>query len=116
MLKIQDISVYVNDYLLDTYVADAVLVSTPTGSTAYNLSAAGPVLAPDMEAFVITPVCPHSLNKRSIVVSADSKICIKIISTGDIINITKAEETIDMVRFGDVGFFDRMRSKLNREV
>ncbi len=128
--------VYVDEDLLDTYVADAVLVSTPTGSTAYNLSAAGPVLAPGMEAMIITPVCPHSLNKRSLVVSAESKLKIEVgrtkekyedeaairvdgkllctVSTGDAIFIEKAEATFDMVRLGDVSFFDKMRSKLNR--
>lgn len=129
--------VYVNEELLDTYVADAILVSTPTGSTAYNLSAAGPVLTPGMEAMIITPICPHSLNKRSLVVSADAKLRIEVgktkeqytdeaavrgdgqvlgtVSTGDIVQIEKAEATFDMVRLGDISFFDKMRSKLNRD-
>lgn len=129
--------VYVDGELLDTYVADAILVSTPTGSTAYNLSAAGPVLAPGMEAMIITPICPHSLNKRSLVVSAEAKLRIEVgrtkeqyedaaavrgdgqvlwtVSTGDTIWIEKAEATFDMVSLGDVSFFDRMRSKLNRD-
>lgn len=128
--------VYVDDELLDTYVADGVLVSTPTGSTAYNLSAAGPVLAPGMEAMIITPICPHSLNKRSLVVSSDSRLRIEVgrtkenykdeatirgdgqmlwtVSTGDVIWIEKADATVDMVHLGDVSFFERMRSKLNR--
>lgn len=130
-------SVYVDDELLDTYVADGILVSTPTGSTAYNLSASGPVLSPTMEAMIITPICPHSLNKRSLVVSSDSKLCIEVgktkenyqdeaaiqgdgqmlwtVSSGDVIWIEKATETFDMVRLGDVSFFDKMRSKLNRD-
>ena len=129
--------VFVNDELMDTYVADGILVSTPTGSTAYNLSAAGPVLAPTMEAMIITPICPHSLNKRSLVVSSDSKLRIEVgktkenyqdeaairgdgqmlwtVSTGDVVWIEKAKETFDMVRLGDVSFFDKMRSKLNRD-
>lgn len=129
--------VYVDGELLDTYVADAVLVSTPTGSTAYNLSAAGPVLAPGMEAMIITPICPHSLNKRSLVVSADAELRIEVgrtkeqyhdeaavrgdgqmlwtVSTGDTILIRKAEITFDMVSLGDVSFFEKMRSKLNRD-
>lgn len=129
--------VYVDDELLDTYVADGILVSTPTGSTAYNLSAAGPVLAPGMEAMIITPICPHSLNKRSLVVSSNSRLRIEVgrtkenykdeaavrgdgqmlwsVSTGDVIWIEKAEETFDMVHLGDVSFFERMRSKLNRD-
>lgn len=130
------VSVFVDDYRMDTYVADGLLVSTPTGSTAYNLSAAGPVLAPGMEAMIITPICPHSLNKRSLVVSSESKLRIEVgrtkdnyedeaavrgdgqmlwtVSTGDVIWIEKAKETFDMVRLGDVSFFDKMRSKLNR--
>lgn len=129
--------VYVDDELMDTYVADAILVSTPTGSTAYNLSAAGPVLAPGMEAMIITPVCPHSLNKRSLVVSAEAKLRIEVgqtkeqyhdeaavrgdgkmlwtVSTGDTIWIEKAVTTFDMVSLGDVSFFEKMRSKLNRD-
>lgn len=129
--------VYVDDELLDSYVADGVLVSTPTGSTAYNLSAAGPVLAPGMEAMIITPICPHSLNKRSLVVSSQSKLRMEVgktkltyndeatvladgevictLQTGDEVWIEKAEETFGMVRLGDAGFFERMRSKLNRD-
>lgn len=129
--------VYVDDELLDTYVADGILVSTPTGSTAYNLSAAGPVLVPGMEAMIITPICPHSLNKRSLVVSSQSKLRIQVgktkenyqdeatvrgdgkvlwtVASGDEVWIEKAEATFDMVRLGDVSFFDRMRSKLNRD-
>ena len=129
--------VFVNDELMDTYVADGILVSTPTGSTAYNLSAAGPVLAPTMEAMIITPICPHSLNKRSLVVSSDSKLRIEVgktkenyqdeaairgdgqmlwtVSTGDVVLVEKAKETFDMVRLGVVSFFDKMRSKLNRD-
>ena len=128
--------VYVDDSLLDTYVADGILISTPTGSTAYNLSAAGPVLEPAMEAVIITPVCPHSLNKRSLVVSSRSRLRIEVgrtkenyddeaairgdgqmlwtVSTGDVIWIEKAEATFDMVCLGDVSFFDKMRSKLSR--
>lgn len=128
--------VYVDDSFLDAYVADAVLISTPTGSTAYNLAASGPVLAPGMEAMIITPICPHSLNKRSLVVSSRAKIRIVIgsmkgnneveaavlgdgkllgtVKTGDAVEIGKARETFDMVRLGGVSFFDKMRSKLNR--
>lgn len=129
--------VYVNDELADTYVADGVLIATPTGSTAYNLSAGGPVLSPAMEGFIITPICPHSLNKRSIVVSAQDRIKVKVgqtraniideatvsvdgqllndAQTGDTIEIYKATEKIQLVRFEETGFFQRMRNKLNRQ-
>ncbi len=130
-------SVWVNDELMDTYVADGVIVATPTGSTAYNLSAGGPVLSPDMEALVITPICPHSLNKRSLVVSSEDTIRIQVertresymdeasvrcdgeilwnASSGDVVYIRKAEQMVDMVCLGDVGFYEKMRSKLNRK-
>lgn len=130
-------SVWVNDELMDTYVADGIIVATPTGSTAYNLSAGGPVLSPDMEALVITPICPHSLNKRSLVVSSGDTIRIQVektresyideasvrcdgeilwgASTGDVVYIRKAEQAVDMVCLGDVGFYQKMRSKLNRK-
>ena len=128
--------VYVDDDLMDTYVADGVLISTPTGSTAYNLSAGGPVLAPGMEAMIITPICPHSHNKRSLIVSADSKLRIEVgrtkehyvdeasircdghllwtVSSGDVICIERAEATFDMIKLGEISFFEKMRSKLNR--
>lgn len=129
-------SVWVNDALMDTYVADGVLVATPTGSTAYNLSSGGPVLSPNMEALVITPLCPHSLNKRSIVVSSDDCIRIQVErtresyvdeaavrcdgellwtgQTGDVVNIRRAAESFEVVSIRDVSFFEKMRSKLNR--
>ena len=67
------VQVYVGEKLLDAYVADGLIISTPTGSTAYNLSAGGPVLEPGMGAIIITPICPHSFNKRSLVVSSESR-------------------------------------------
>lgn len=129
-------SVWVNDELMDTYVADGVIVATPTGSTAYNLSAGGPVLSPNMNALVITPICPHSLNKRSLVLSSEDTIRIQVertresyvdeatvrcdgevlweVQTGDVVNIRKAEESFDMVSIRGIGFYEKMRSKLNR--
>ena len=66
-LKVLRYSVYVNDEYLNEYAADGVLVATPTGSTSYNLSAGGPVIAPGARMMVLTPICSHSLNARSIV-------------------------------------------------
>jgi len=67
-------SVCVNGYLMDKIRADGIIVATPTGSTAYNLSAGGPILVPNGEMMVITPVCPHSLNTRPVVVSAEDTV------------------------------------------
>lgn len=129
-------SVWVNDELMDTYVADGVIVATPTGSTAYNLSAGGPVLSPNMNALVITPICPHSLNKRSLVLSAEDTIRIQVertreiyldeatvrcdgevlweVQTGDVVNIRRAQQFVDVVSIQGIGFYEKMRSKLNR--
>lgn len=134
--RIITISVYAGGELIDKYVADGVILSTPTGSTAYNLSAGGPVLSPEMEAIIITPICPHSLNKTSIVVSAKENISVKVeqtregiadiatisvdgkllseASTGDIIEVSVANHRIEIVKCNQSGFFERMRSKLNR--
>ena len=77
------IKVYINDELADIYRADGLIISTPTGSTGYNLSAGGPVMVPDTEATVITPICAHSLNKRSLVVSARDRIVLELGQTKD---------------------------------
>ena len=77
------IKVYINDELADIYRADGLIISTPTGSTGYNLSAGGPVMVPDTEATVITPICAHSLNKRSLVVSAMDRIVLELGQTKD---------------------------------
>ncbi len=66
----------INDKEVCNYLADGIIISTPTGSTAYGLSAGGPVLSPDIEAFVIVPICPHTLNARPLVVPATEEISI----------------------------------------
>ncbi|MBQ8280941.1 MAG: NAD(+)/NADH kinase [Lachnospiraceae bacterium] len=68
------ITVYVDDQLFGSYEGDGVIVSTPTGSTGYNLSTGGPIVAPNVGAMIITPICPHAFNARSFVISADSKV------------------------------------------
>ncbi|MBP5384642.1 MAG: NAD(+)/NADH kinase [Lachnospiraceae bacterium] len=77
-LKILHFEIFVNEMLLGTYTADGMIVSTPTGSTAYNLSAGGPIVEPDAMAILLTPICPHNLNTRAIVLSADDVIRIRI--------------------------------------
>ncbi|MFH0702572.1 MAG: NAD(+)/NADH kinase [bacterium] len=79
---------YINNKHVCDYVADGLIVSTPTGSTAYTLSAGGPVVMPELEAMVIVPICPHSLTTRPIVIPADEKIMVKIKTDSDSIYLT----------------------------
>lgn len=77
-LRIVTFDIYVKGKLLNKYSADGIIISTPTGSTGYNLSAGGPIVEPDSKMILITPICPHTLNSRSIVLSGDDEVCVKI--------------------------------------
>ena len=72
------IMIYINDNLFTAYEGDGLIISTATGSTGYNLSAGGPIMAPGVNALLITPICPHALGVRSFVISGDDKVRIKI--------------------------------------
>lgn len=69
---------YVGDMLVDHYIADGLVLSSPTGSTAYSLSAGGPIIAPDVQCFLLNPICPHTLTARPIVLSARERVRLKI--------------------------------------
>ena len=129
------VRVFLNDDLVDIYTGDGVLISTPTGATGYNLSAGGPVIAPHLKAMVVTPICPHSLNKRSLVVDADDNIRLEVgqtresvedlamvsadgrlvgeIITDDALEIAVPHAVTKLVKLSPVGFYERMRGKLN---
>ncbi len=134
--RIISVSVYVNDELVDRYRGDGVIISTPTGSTGYNLSSGGPVVKPDARVMIITPICPHTLNSRSIVVSSEDTIKIKIdeskktqeeeaiatfdgrmailLQAEDVINISKAKEEAKLVKINHTSFFDILRTKIGQ--
>lgn len=133
-LRLLEFHVYVNGELLNTYHADGVIVATPTGSTAYNLSAGGPVVDPVASMIVITPICSHALNTSSIVLSADDEVTIAVgegrdgnketaclsfdgecneeVHTGDKIVIRKAEETTKLFKLNKISFLEILRKKM----
>lgn len=128
------VKVFVNEELAATYRADGVIVSTPTGSTGYNLSSGGPVMVPELQAVSITPICPHSLNNRSLVVRAEDVIRLEIGSskemqidesvivvdgqilnhmvTGDYITIKKSRKDTKMIKLTESNFFHIFRKKI----
>lgn len=134
--RIINISIYVNGELADSYRGDGVIVSTPTGSTGYNLSSGGPVVKPDTDILVITPICPHTLGARSIVISSNDTVTIQInenkrsneegavavldgkptgeLKAGDSIHITKSPEKTKMVKINHVEFFEVLRKKIGQ--
>ncbi len=76
-IKMSSFNFYCNDKFVSKYKSDGLIISTPTGSTAYNLSAGGPVVDPKIESIILTPICPHSLNQRTIIFNADSVLKIE---------------------------------------
>ncbi len=125
----------VNDHVLNDFFADGILISTPTGSTGYNLSAGGPIVEPPASLMVITPVNPHTLTTRSIILSDKDKVEIKILpsnsnksvcvatyfdgarkqflSEGDRVVVTKAHKTVKLCKLSDMSFLEMLRRKLN---
>jgi NAD+ kinase len=130
LARIINIEVHVGGELLSTFRADGLIVSTPTGSTAYNLSAGGPIVHPTMRAVVITPICPHTLTNRPIVLpdnkpielsmaSPDRKIFLTLdgqegipLAGDERIVIRRARSTVQMVLSPSKGYFAILRSKL----
>ena len=120
----------VNGALLTQYYADGLIVATPTGSTAYSLSAGGPLLTPDSEAFAITPICPHTLTNRSVIVGDKSEIEVRLcnqldelyltvdgqqaiaMKAHDAVRIRRAAQTVPLAMLPHLPFFELARRKL----
>jgi NAD+ kinase len=127
-----ELEVSVGDQFVTSVKADGLIVATPTGSTAYNLAAGGPIVHPSMDALVLTPIAPHTLTNRPIVISADREVRVKSTGTnagdevyvtvdgqtgfalqeGDEIAITKAPKPIRLIRATTRSYFEVLRKKL----
>ena len=130
LARIIELEAYLNDQFVNLFRADGLIVATSTGSTAYNLSAGGPVIYPSMNAIVITPICPFTLSNRPIVVPDDSVIEVRLITrneevaltldgqvgfplqAGDRAVIRKSNTTFNLVQPASRNYFDVLRDKL----
>lgn len=133
-LRVIHFDLFVNGELLNSYKADGVIISTPTGSTAYNLSAGGPIVEPTASMIVITPICSHALNTSSIVISAEDEIVIRVsegrngtveevlvafdgsdtvtLFTGDSVKIHKSDVATKIMKLNKVSFLEILRRKM----
>jgi len=130
LARIIDLETMINGSYLTTFKGDGMIVSTPTGSTGYSLSANGPILYPELECFVITPICPHTLTNRPIVVASDSRISVELkcinedvfltldgqvgveLKCGDEIRIGKADKRTRLIISSSRDYFEILRTKL----
>jgi len=129
--RMGDFAVELGGILVARFRADGVIVSTPTGSTAYTLAANGPILTPDVDALVVTPVCPHLLTLRPIVVRGDALLTVRVeavpnqalltvdgqkaveLYRGDEVRCQRSSHTVNLVRLSESGFFEALRNKLS---
>jgi NAD+ kinase len=126
--RIISMDAFVNEDFIANFLADGMIISTPTGSTAYSLSAGGPVLYPTLDSVVMTPICSHTLTNRPLVIPAENSIRVVVksgedvmltvdgqvglpLNEGDEIRCTRSEYQIDLIQSGDKGFFDVLREK-----
>ncbi|NAY92279.1 NAD kinase [Muricauda sp. JGD-17] len=123
------VETYLNDEYLTSYWADGLIISTPTGSTGYSLSCGGPVIAPNARALVLTPIAPHNLNARPLVIDDGTQIRLKVsgrehthlvsldsrianIPNGKEIKVKKSDFTIKMIEYKSESFLKTLRNKL----
>lgn len=123
-----NVSVGSIDNVFNEYRSDGLIISTPTGSTAHSLSAGGPIVEPNVNCLIITAICPHAFNQRSVVVSDDKKIYIRVLNENqivdvdgrveeelekdDIIEITKLKKAIEYITFDRYSFLNNIKSKI----
>lgn len=133
-MQLISLAVYVNGKILTKYYSDGLILSTPTGSTGYNLSAGGPIINPTAQMIIMTPICPHSMQNRSIVFSADDDIKVFVepdrygntqevellfdgihqqtLKSGDSVEVSKSDEYTRLIKIKEESFFETLHNKL----
>jgi NAD+ kinase len=130
LARIIDLETYVDDQKVTNYQADGLIVSTPTGSTAYSLAAGGPIIEPTLDVIVIAPICPHTLTNRPLVIPGGSRVELCLLSDsgavfltldgqegtrlnqGDCVRIRVSDEKVNLIRTGVRNFYDVLSAKL----
>ena len=130
LFRMINLETFVDDKYLTTYKADGLIISTPTGSTAYSLSAGGPIVLPDLNSIIVNPICPHTLTNRPIVLSPDSVIRVVlgpkegnatatfdgqvsvVMKSGDAIKINKSSDYINLIDSPHHDYLEILRTKL----
>ena len=134
-LSVVSLIVYVNGEYLHTFRADGIIVSTPTGSTGYNMSAGGPIVEPGASLILLTPICPHTLNTRSIILRAEDEVVVEIgerqsgqeqevevnfdgsrcliLKSGDRLKVTRSDKTTSIMKLSELSFLERLHRKMS---
>ena len=128
--RVIDLETNIDDYYLTSFKADGLIISTPTGSTAYSMSAGGPIVFPSLHAIILTPICSHTLTNRPILVPDSAEITVKIsaesedvfltfdgqvgqsLGAGDLVKIKKADHPIQLIKSPFKNYFEVLRTKL----
>lgn len=134
-LRVIDFKIYLNGEFLNCYSADGIIIATPTGSTGYSMSAGGPIVSPDAKLMVMTPICAHTLNNRSIVLSGNDRITLEFCedrskgceerlvsfdgdnavcaAVGDTVEIRRSKQFTRIVRLNKISFLEVLRDKMS---
>ena len=131
MARVAELDVYADEELITDFTGDGVIVATPTGSTAYSMSAGGPIVEPTSSCIIVTPVCAHQLSVRAMVLDASRKVTVQVprntrkhlflsvdggkavrLASGDKVEITRSARTTTLIRLSERSFYQIMRQKL----
>ena len=130
LARIIELNVAIDNHFLTIFRSDGLIISSPTGSTGYNLSAGGPILYPDLDALIVTPICPFTLTQRPIILQDKSVIEIMVgqnseevsltfdgqvgfdLIDNDRISVFKSKEKLKLIKFSDTDYFEILRTKL----